>query len=65
MSALKWDDYLAMAAMDHCMDTGPRGVMSHKGLNGSKVDKRLDRYGEWEGTVSENLSYGQGNQFVD
>ena len=66
MNELVWSDYLAMAAEDHCRATGLSGVVGHKGLSSSEPWDRLDRYGEWTGTVSENLAYGNigGEEFM-
>jgi len=55
---LKWDDGLALAAKDHCNDTGPKGIMSHTGTDGSKVWHRMSRYGKVSGLQGENLSFG-------
>lgn len=57
-SAFIWDDGLAIAAQDHCNDTGPKGIMSHTGTDGSKVWHRIARYGKSAGLQGENLSFG-------
>lgn len=59
LSPLKWSDALALAAQDHCADTGSKGVVSHDGSDGSKVWDRMERYGEAWGTMGENLSFGK------
>jgi len=56
---LAWDDGLALAAQDHCRDTGSRGLISHEGVEGSTVRDRIARYGDVEGAVAENLSFGE------
>jgi len=56
---LKWNDGLALAAQDHCNDTGGKGVVSHDGSDGSKVWDRMERYGDPSGTMGENLSFGK------
>ena len=49
---------LARAARDHAEDLGPRGAFGHAGSDGSRMDARISRYGEWDGTAAENISYG-------
>lgn len=56
---LRWSDGLALAAQDHCEDTGSKGVVSHDGTDGSKVWDRMERYGDPQGTMGENLSFGK------
>lgn len=66
LATLRWSDGLAMAAQDHCYDTGSKGVVSHDGSDGSKVWDRIDRYGKGSGTMGENLSFGksQGDEYM-
>lgn len=53
-------DGLTMAARDHVMDQGPTGRTGHSGSDGSTLLDRLDRYGNWDVSVGENISYGFG-----
>merc|ERR1712137_136432 len=63
---LEWNDYLALAAQDHCNDQGPSGTTGHTGSDGSQPWDRINRYGRWGGTVSENLAYGrsEGDEYM-
>lgn len=54
---LQWSEELATAAQDHCNDIGPRGLTGHVGSNGSQMDDRIERYGEWSGNIGENVVY--------
>lgn len=61
--ALVWDDYLALAAEDHCKYTSARGGVSHEGQRMPNGDyqqpwDRVDKYGSWEGTVAESIAFG-------
>lgn len=38
---LKWSEELAKAAKEHVEDTGPKGLLSHEGSNGSTVKERV------------------------
>ena len=50
---------MAMAARDHTMDHGTKGLTGHKGSDGSTTSDRLERYGKWAGGNAENISYGK------
>jgi uncharacterized protein YkwD len=49
---------LSRAARDHVEDQGPRGRLGHSGSDGSDMTDRIERYGTWDGSVAENISYG-------
>ncbi|OQS00341.1 hypothetical protein THRCLA_06000 [Thraustotheca clavata] len=51
-------DNLSKAAQDHANDLGENGTVSHTGQDGSSMVQRLDRYGEWKGSVGELLAFG-------
>lgn len=58
LPALTGSPGLARAARDHAEDLGPRGAFGHAGSDGSGMDARISRYGEWDGSAAENISYG-------
>jgi uncharacterized protein YkwD len=33
VEALEWNDCLALAARDHCLETGPLGMVGHMGVD--------------------------------
>jgi uncharacterized protein YkwD len=41
------------------LDEGPKGLTGHKGTDGSFCEQRIERFGAWQGSVGENLSYGK------
>jgi len=51
-------DGMCNACKDHANDIGPKGQVSHSGSDGSSFSKRLERYGDWMGTVGENCEFG-------
>jgi len=53
----KWNDYLSLAAQDHCNEQGPRGAVGHDSLDGRKFTDRISKYGKWGGRAGENLAY--------
>ena len=49
---------LSRAAADHVDDQGPKGSIGHEGTDGSTMQSRIERYGTWSITISENIDYG-------
>jgi len=58
LTALQPRRGLSQAAKDHVLDTGPKGIVGHTGSDRSTFDQRMNRYGTWSGSISENCSYG-------
>lgn len=58
LPALKFSEGLALAALDHVEDTGPKGLVSHEGSDGSGSGTRIRRYGDVAGASGECISFG-------
>ena len=60
LQPLSLDDNLSSAAIVHSRDQAAMKVMSHVGSDGTRVDRRIERYGwkdKWQ-TVGENVAVG-------
>jgi uncharacterized protein YkwD len=49
---------MSCGARDHVKDQGSSGSSQHKGSDGSQPWDRVSRYGTWEKSIAENISYG-------
>jgi len=58
MPALRPSDGMMLAARDHVRDQAPRGLMNHRGTDGSQAWDRVSRYGDWKAKISENMTFG-------
>jgi len=55
---LEWSDGMAQACQDLADDIGPKNIVGHVGSDGLNMSKRLDKYGEWSGSIAENIDFG-------
>jgi hypothetical protein len=54
---------LTLAALQHCTDTGPLGIVGHIGSRETSLQKRVESFGKWTGNLVEALDYGSCNAF--
>ena len=58
MPSLHASEGMMLAARDHVRDQAQRGLMNHRGTDGSQAWDRVSRYGEWKSKISENMTFG-------
>lgn len=59
--ALQNSQSLALAAADHARDMGAQGKFGHTGTDASSTEQRIQRYGQWQKSCAENITYGISN----
>lgn len=61
LNSIELSEGMSKAAQDHCDDIGPHGATGHVGMDGSDLESRLAKYGEWDITIGENIDFGNNN----
>jgi uncharacterized protein YkwD len=49
---------MSLGARDHVKEQVSTGTIGHQGRSGSQPGDRVNRYGRWQGTLSENIAFG-------
>lgn len=55
---LTWSEGLAAAAAELAEEQGRSGVTGHTGRQSHGMQERVERHGEWDGRIGENIAYG-------
>lgn len=55
---LAWSDGLAAAAAELADEQGRSGATGHNGRKSHGMRERIERHGEWQGQIGENIGYG-------
>jgi len=55
---LSWSEGLAAAAAELAEEQGRSGATGHNGRQSHGMQERVERHGEWEGRIGENIGYG-------
>lgn len=53
-----WDDSLALSAMEHVLDIGPKGLLSYQSSDGTEPEERISKYGQYVDSLGENIDFG-------
>jgi uncharacterized protein YkwD len=54
----EWEDSLAMSAMEHVLDIGPKGLLSYQSSDGVEPEERISKYGTYNEALGENIDFG-------
>jgi uncharacterized protein YkwD len=58
---LAWSAGLAAAAAELADEEGESGAVGHFGRSSGGPKERIERHGQWQGRIGENIFYGQGD----
>jgi len=58
LAPLRISEGMTLGARDHVKDQAPRGLMNHRGTDGTQAWDRVSRYGDWKAKISENMTFG-------
>ena len=56
--ALSTSKGLCLAALTHVKDQSASGATGHKGADRTMIEDRVKPFGQWDGGIGENLTYG-------
>ena len=55
---LQWDENLAMSAMEHVSDIGPKGLLLYQSSDGMEPEERIGKFGNYIESLGENIDFG-------
>lgn len=58
LEPLIWDDNLALSSLEHVLDIGPKGLLRFEGSDGTSVEDRIKKYGNYIEHLGESIDYG-------
>lgn len=58
---LGWSQGLAEAAAELADEEGKSGAVGHQGSSSGGPRERIERHGQWQGTIGEDIFYGTGD----
>lgn len=58
LNPLQWEDNLALSALEHVLDIGPKGLLRFESSDGTSVEDRIRKYGNYVEHLGESIDYG-------
>lgn len=58
LKPLEWDENLALSAIEHVLDIGPKGLLSYQSSDGTEPEDRITKYGNYVEALGENIDFG-------
>jgi hypothetical protein len=55
---LAYNKEMSLSCKDLINDIGPKGLVSHEGIENKNLYNRLEKYCDWDGAIAENLDFG-------
>jgi hypothetical protein len=55
---LAYSKEMSLSCKDLINDIGPKGLVSHEGIENKNLYNRLEKYCDWDGAIAENLDFG-------
>ena len=58
LKELQWDEYLSIIAQEHIDDIGPKGLLLYESSDGTPIEGRVSKYGNYIKDFGENIDFG-------
>jgi uncharacterized protein YkwD len=58
LKPLIWEESLALSALEHVLDIGPKGLLSYQSSDGTEPEERILKYGNYTESLGENIDFG-------